>query len=79
MQTDLGAITQMEENLRNGVMLAKLAKHFAPEVVKKIFEVISTCFYPLTRLPHFNTDIQIISCFFSRSCVNLVFLKYEIL
>lgn len=36
---DIGSITTLEENLRNGVVLAKLARFFDPSTVKRIFEV----------------------------------------
>jgi len=36
---EIDAITTMEESLRNGVVLAKLARYFDPTSVRKIFEV----------------------------------------
>ncbi|KAL7746295.1 iqgap- protein [Sorochytrium milnesiophthora] len=38
IQEELPPITQLDEGLRNGVALAKLARAFEPELVKKIFE-----------------------------------------
>ena len=35
---ELGETITLEERLRNGIYLARLAKHFEPTVVKKIFE-----------------------------------------
>jgi Ras GTPase-activating-like protein IQGAP2/3 len=35
---EIGEITKLEEDLRNGIVLAQLAKHFEPSVVKKIYE-----------------------------------------
>lgn len=41
MEEELPPTTELEEGLRNGVYLAKLAKFFAPNVVsdKKIYDV----------------------------------------
>ncbi|KAI3643911.1 hypothetical protein MP228_010075 [Amoeboaphelidium protococcarum] len=35
---DIGAITDLDNKLRNGIVLAKLAKFFEPTAVKRIFE-----------------------------------------
>ncbi|KAF7729125.1 hypothetical protein EC973_004893 [Apophysomyces ossiformis] len=37
LQEELEPIIQLEESMRNGIILAKLAKYFAPGVVRKIF------------------------------------------
>ncbi len=36
---EIDGITTLEESLRNGVVLAKLARYFDPTAVKRIFEV----------------------------------------
>lgn len=36
---ELGDTANFEESLRNGIVLARVAKFFEPTVVKKIFEV----------------------------------------
>ncbi|KAI8924263.1 hypothetical protein BC831DRAFT_501250 [Entophlyctis helioformis] len=38
IEDELPPIDQLEEQMRNGIVLARLAKFFAPEVVKRIFE-----------------------------------------
>ena len=38
LKEDLPPITEFEDHLRNGVFLAKLARFFKPEMVKKIFD-----------------------------------------
>ncbi|RKP18785.1 hypothetical protein ROZALSC1DRAFT_7081, partial [Rozella allomycis CSF55] len=38
LEIDMGPTTQVETELKNGVYLAKLAKSFEPNIVKKIFE-----------------------------------------
>lgn len=44
MREELPPTTELEEGLRNGVYLAKLAKFFAPNLVseKKIYDVEQT-------------------------------------
>ncbi|EEB09301.1 hypothetical protein SJAG_04498 [Schizosaccharomyces japonicus yFS275] len=37
LQEDLGVTTDFEKSLRNGIVLAQLAQHFAPEFVPRIF------------------------------------------
>jgi hypothetical protein len=44
---EIGEITKMDDLLRYGVILAKLAKFFEPSVVKKIFEVLFRMVYML--------------------------------
>lgn len=41
LQEDLASPTELEENLRNGVLLAKLGHFFAPDVVplRKIYDL----------------------------------------
>lgn len=39
---EIDAITTLEESLRNGVVLAKLARFFDPTSVRKIFEVTNS-------------------------------------
>jgi Ras GTPase-activating-like protein IQGAP2/3 len=38
LEEEIPPIVQLEEALRNGVILARLAKVFAPDLVPKIFE-----------------------------------------
>ncbi|XP_036603003.1 ras GTPase-activating-like protein IQGAP2 [Trichosurus vulpecula] len=58
---ELPPTTELEEGLRNGVYLAKLAKFFAPKMVsdKKIYDVEQTRYKlpPLTSLPKLRTYI----------------------
>jgi len=57
LNEELPSITEFEDHLRNGVYLAKLARFFAPEMVKKVFDEkqasisISLCslFFPPSR------------------------------
>ncbi|KAL0088212.1 hypothetical protein J3Q64DRAFT_1634972 [Phycomyces blakesleeanus] len=39
LEYEIEPITKLEESMRNGVVLAKLADYFAPGVVRKIFIV----------------------------------------
>ncbi|KAJ3254483.1 hypothetical protein HK103_007119 [Boothiomyces macroporosus] len=39
IHTEIAPIDQLEEELRNGIDLAHLAKFFQPGAVKKVFEV----------------------------------------
>lgn len=36
---EIAPITSLDEDLRNGIVLAKLVQRFHPECVKRIFEV----------------------------------------
>jgi hypothetical protein len=38
IRESIAEVTDLEEELRNGIILAKLAKTFSPQNVKKIFE-----------------------------------------
>lgn len=52
MDEELPPTTELEEGLRNGVYLAKLAKFFAPNVVsdKKIYDVEQSRYKVITFL-----------------------------
>lgn len=39
LQDEIDPIIKLEESMRNGIVLAKLADWFAPGIVRKIFQV----------------------------------------
>lgn len=40
LQDEIDPIIKLEESMRNGIVLARLAEWFAPGVVRKIFQVL---------------------------------------
>jgi hypothetical protein len=40
LQVEIDPIIKLEESMRNGIVLAKLAEWFAPGIVRKIFQVL---------------------------------------
>lgn len=48
LQDEIDPIIKLEESMRNGIVLAKLADWFAPGIVRKIFQVqIISCYSSL--------------------------------
>lgn len=55
LQNEIDPIIKLEESMRNGIVLAKLADWFAPGIVRKIFQVQQTCKFNILHenLMHF--------------------------
>ncbi|KAK2118015.1 hypothetical protein P7K49_004902 [Saguinus oedipus] len=75
---ELPPTTELEEGLRNGVYLAKLAKFFAPKMVseKKIYDVEQTR-YKAGKMALMEVSLRAVCGLVLFSSWNIVYLEYR--